>query len=594
VAEERVQRRLAAILAADVAGYSRLMEQDEAGTLARLQALRADLIDPEIADRGGRIVKTMGDGVLVEFPSAVAAVENALSIQQAMVDHEAGQAEENRIRFRVGINLGDVIIEGDDIHGDGVNVAARLEGLCEPGGVYISGTVHDQVAGKLAAHFEDLGEKTVKNLARPVRVYAARIQSREGAAMSDEAEPLPLPLPDKPSIAVLPFENMSGDPEQEYFADGIAEDIITALSRFSWFFVIARNSSFSYKGTSPDVRKVAEELGVQYVLEGSVRKAANRVRITAQLIDALTGRHVWAERYDRELDDIFAVQDEITEAIAGKVAPAFVSAEMRRIERKTPESLDAWDYTMQGNWHLWHLGKDEVAEARRLFETAIGLDPKSSLALSGLAMACIWEYLFGWTDDTAATRSKAYQSAQQAIAADENDAWAHAIFCFCNSHILTDYDAALNAGHRALKLNQNLALAEGMLALIYSHLAEYDNALQHAANADRLSPRDPAAVLWNLARSWAAMMAEKYEESVSWAKKMTESNPEFPTGWRHLVADYAHLGRLDEARKALSRLQQVAPNVTITSTRERVPVPPPSREGRERFIDGLRLAGMPE
>jgi len=590
--EERVQRRLAAILAADVVGYSRLMEQDEAGTLARLQALRADLIDPEIADRGGRIVKTMGDGVLVEFPSAVAAVENALSIQQAMADHETDQAEDNRIRFRVGINLGDVIIEGDDIHGDGVNVAARLEGLCEPGGVYISGTVHDHVAGKLAAHFEDLGEKTVKNLARPVRVYAARIQPREGAALSDQAAPLP--LPDKPSIAVLPFENMSGDPEQEYFADGIAEDIITALSRFSWFFVIARNSSFSYKGTSPDVRKVAEELGVQYVLEGSVRKAANRVRITAQLIDALTGRHVWAERYDRELDDIFAVQDEITEAIAGKVAPAFVSAEMRRIERKTPESLDAWDYTMQGNWHLWHLGKDEVAEARRLFETAVGLDPRNSLALSGLAMACISEYLFGWANDVAAARSRASQMAQRAIAADENDAWAHAINGLCSSHARLDYDAALNSGLRAVALNHNLALAEGMLALTYSHLSDYDNALLHAANAERLSPRDPASVWWNLARSWAAINSGKYEESLAWAKKMTESNPEFPTGWRHLVADYAQLGRLDEARKALAQLLRLAPNVTISVTRERVPVPPESRDGMERFLEGLRKAGLPE
>jgi TolB-like protein len=592
LAEERVQRRLAAILAADVVGYSRLMESDEAGTLARLQMLRAELLEPKTKEYGGRIVKTMGDGVLIEFPSAVAAVEHALSVQQGMAEREADQPEVKRICLRLGINLGDVIIEGDDIHGDGVNVAARLESLCDPVGVYVSGTVYDHVEGKIAAQFEDLGEKTVKNLAKPVRVYAVRPQSGVSEKMADATEPLP--LPDKPSIAVLPFENMSGDPEQEYFADGIAEDIITALSRFSWFFVIARNSSFSYKGTSPDIRKVAQELGVQYVLEGSVRKAANRVRITAQLIDAITGRHIWADRYDRELDDIFAVQDEITEAITGEVAPAFVSAEMRRIERKTPENLDAWDYAMRGNWHLWRLGMDNVAEARQLFETAIGLDSKNSMGLSGLAMACLLQNFYGWTDDPEETRRRANEAAQQAIEADENDAWAQTINCFISSHSLFNYEAALRAGHRALELNPNLAFAEGMLALVYSHLAEYDNVMLHAANAERLSPRDPMCVWWNLARSWAEIVAGRYEEALLWAKKITESNPEFPTGWRHLTAVYAQLGRLDEARAMLAQFQRLAPGVSIALTRERMPAVPQSQDGLERFIDGLRKAGLPE
>ncbi len=292
MAEERVQRRLAAILVADVVAYSRLMEKDEAGTLARLKALRADLIDPRIAADGGRIVKTMGDGLLVEFPSAVDAVRNALDIQAVMARRNADLAEDHRMEFRVGINLGDVIIEGDDIHGDGVNVAARLEGLCEPGGVYVSGSVFDQVAGKLDAWFDDLGEQTVKNLARPVRVFRAQIKSEVAADPNPVAEALP--LPDKPSIAVLPFENMSGDPEQEFFADGMAEDIITGLSRYRSLFVIARHSTFAYKGQSPDLRDVSRDLGVKYVLEGSIRKAGSRIRVTAQLIDGTTGSHIWA------------------------------------------------------------------------------------------------------------------------------------------------------------------------------------------------------------------------------------------------------------------------------------------------------------
>ena len=335
MAEERVQRRLAAILVADVVGYSRLIEADEEGTRTRIRSLHAEVIDPRIEADGGRIVKTSGDGILVEFGSVVDAVRNALAIQEAMSGRDSNLPEDSRIRFRVGINVGDVIVEGDDIHGEGVNVAARLEGLCEPGEVYVSTAVHDQVEGKLAVTFENLGEQTLKNISKPTRVYRVSISPEEATVRSEEATGVPS-LPDKPSIAVLPFENMSGDPEQEYFADGIAEDIITALSRFNWFFVIARNSSFSYKGTSPDIRQVASELGVQYVLEGSVRKAGNRVRITAQLIDATTGRHVWAERYDRELDDIFAVQDEITGAITGAVAPSFVAAEAKRAARKAP------------------------------------------------------------------------------------------------------------------------------------------------------------------------------------------------------------------------------------------------------------------
>ncbi len=591
MSEQRVQRRLAAILVADVVGYSRLIEADEEGTRARLRSLHAELIDPRIEADGGRVVKNTGDGVLVEFPSAVDAVRNALDVQAAVRRRNADESEGNRLEFRVGINLGDVIVEEDDIHGEGVNIAARLEGLCEPGEVYVSGTVHDHVEGKLAATFDDLGEQSVKNIARPVWVYRVRSESAPGPAMSGPKTALP--IPDKPSIAVLPFVNMSGDADQEYFADGIAEDVITGLSRFSWFFVIARNSSFSYKGASPDVRQVAQELGVQYVLEGSVRKAANRVRITAQLIDALSGRHVWADRYDRELDDVFAVQDEITEAIIGAVAPSFVSAEARRVERKVPESFDAWDYTMRGNWHLWRFAKDNVAESKRLFDAAIALDPKSSPALSGLSIAYLLNWVYGWTDDHEHVRNQARESAIRAIAADENDAWAHAALCMVSTQ-LREFDTALSSGHRALELNPNLAFGEGMLAYAYSPLGDYDKTIAHAERAERLSPRDPARIFWNLARSWAAILAGRYEESLEWAKKMVETNPDFPTGWRHLAADYAQLGRLDEARGALQQVLRLAPNLSITSSRTRVPYGPQSRDGMERYLDGLRKAGLPE
>ncbi len=392
---------------------------------------------------------------------------------------------------------------------------------------------------------------------------------------------------------MLPFANMSGDADQEYFADGIAEDVITGLSRFSWFFVIARNSSFSYKGASPDVRQVARELGVQYVVEGSVRKVATRVRITAQLIDARTGRHIWAERYDHELDDVFAVQDRITEAIVGAVAPSFVSAEARRVERKPPESFDAWDFAMRGNWHLWRFGKDNIAEATRLFDGAVALDPTSAPALSGLSLAYLWSSMWGWTDDPGRNRDQAHQAAMRAIALDENDAWAHAALGFVNSH-LREFDTALSCGRRAVEINPNLAFGEAVLAQIYACLGDYDNATLHADQAERLSPRDPARVLWYLARSWVAILAGRYEESVAWARKMVESYPDFMVGWRHLAADYAQLGRLDEARQALKHVLEIAPDLSVSLSLARVPYAPQVREGMERYLDGLRKAGLPE
>jgi TolB-like protein/Flp pilus assembly protein TadD len=406
----------------------------------------------------------------------------------------------------------------------------------------------------------------------------------------DDVPVVTQPLPDKPSIAVLPFDNMSGDPEQEYFADGIAEDIITALSRFHWFFVIARNSSFSYKGTSTDVRQVARELGVQYVLEGSVRKGGNRVRITAQLVDALTGRHVWAEHYDRNLEDVFAVQDEITAAIAGAVAPSFIVAEVHRAERKTPESLDAWDYTMRGNWHLWRMGKADISEARRLFEKACELDPTSATAYSGLAQALVAEVYYQWAKDHKEALASAFKAAQQAVALDGNDAWAHAVLGFAYLYMSRRDDGA-TACRQALELNPNLAFAEGILACCLAFGGEYDAAIPHADRADRLSPRDPVRVYWYQARAHAALGTRQYEEAIVWSKKSIEAYPEFPAGWRVLAACYGHLGQFEEAATALQEVRRLYPDLTIKSMRA-------SAVGRpdvvEHYVEGLRKAGLPE
>src|SRR5438034_3154518 len=385
MAEERVERRLAAILAADVAGYSRLMGADEEGTLAALKELRRDLADPKIKEHRGRIVKTTGDGLLVEFASVVDAMRCAVEVQHEMAERNAGVPEERRIQFRMGINLGDIIKDGRDIYGDGVNVASRLEALAEPGGICVNRFVRDQVRDKLDFAFEDAGEQRVKNIARPLRVYRVRTGRVVGEAIIT-AQP-PLALPDKPSVAVLPFTNMSGDPDQEFVSDGIAEDVITALSRYPSLFVIARNSCFTYKGRAVDVKQVGRELGVRYVLEGSVRKVGNRIRVTAQLIEAENGNHVWAERYDRDLADIFAVQDEISSAVTIGIAPAISDAEQQRAIRKPPESLDAWSAYQRGLWHLSEANQDDNGIAQSFFQRAIDLDPTFAGGYSGLALA---------------------------------------------------------------------------------------------------------------------------------------------------------------------------------------------------------------
>jgi adenylate cyclase len=405
-----VERRLAAILAADVAGYSRLMGLDEEGTRRTLRAHRAT-IDPLIGRHGGRIVSTAGDSILAEFASPLQALRAALALQQALASANAELPEASRMQFRVGINLGDVMVEGDDLLGDGVNIAARLQEIAEPGGICISAKVHEEISGKLDAEFADLGDRELKNIARPVRVFQV------GAGIATREAVLALPLPDKPSIAVLPFQNMSGDPEQEYFADGMVEEIITALSRIRWLFVIARNSSFTYKGRPVDVRQVGRELGVRYVLEGSVRKAETRVRIAAQLIDALSGAHLWAHRFDGELGDVFELQDRVAASVAGVIEPTLRAAEVERARHERPGSLDAYDLYLRAVPELDAMTAESTTRALTLLRRALGLDPGYAAALALAAICYMWRFLRHWMADEEAESAEAVRLARASVAA---------------------------------------------------------------------------------------------------------------------------------------------------------------------------------
>jgi adenylate cyclase len=455
-------RRLAAILAADVAGYSRLMGADEEGTLERLKALRRELLDPKIAEHHGRIVKTTGDGLLVEFASVVDAVRCAVEVQQAMPARDTGVAAENRIELRIGINLGDVIVEGDDLYGDGVNIAARIEALADAGGVFVSNTVHDHVRDRLPFVFEDLGEQQVKNIARPVRVY--RVRDIGTAAKSPSAPALP--LPDKPSIAVLPFANMSGDPEQEYFVDGMVEEIITALSRIHWLFVIARNSTFTYKGRPVDVKQVGRELGVRYVLEGSVRKAGMQVRITGQLIDAVTGAHLWADRFDGSLKDVFELQDKIAVSVAGVIEPALQAAEMRRSAARPTTDLTAYDLYLRALTAFFPIRKEGLVTALGLFEQAIAIDRHYGPALSWAAICHLRLVTEGWTEAPEDDRQKGIDLARRALQVGENDPRVLANAAVVLANLGEDIGAMMGLVDRALTLNPSFARGWNLSGLL--------------------------------------------------------------------------------------------------------------------------------
>jgi adenylate cyclase len=586
---DRVVRRLAAVLAIDMVGYSRHMEADEAGTIARQKAHRQEVIDPVLMEHAGRIAKTMGDGLLVEFGSVVDALECAVRIQRGIAKIEAKVPKERRIQYRAGINLGDIVIDGDDILGDGVNIAARLEALAEPGGIFISASVFEQVVGKLNVAFDNLGEQQVKNIRKPVRIYRVRLEIMADS-MGSEASGLSGGAV-KPSIAVLPFQDMSPERNQEYFADGIAEDIITELARNQSFFVTARNSSFTYKGRSVAVKQVAGELGVRYVLEGSVRKGGNRVRITAQLIDATTGNHVWAERYDRELDDIFSVQDEITTSIVGVVAPELIGAEMQRARRKDPAEMGAWDCVMRANWHAWRLTEGHNAEAKKFATQAIGLDPRMARARVVHAMCDIWDVLYGWSENPLKSLASAHDMARRAVELDPRDAEAHTILGVVTL-FTRDFDDAPRRLETALQLNANLAFPHMWGGGYYAFTSESGKAREHLTKALRLSPRDPANY-WTFAFFGLADFSdEHYEEAAEWALKAIHLQQDFPTAHRLLAASYGQLGLTEKAQSALEGLLAIAPGTTIARTRAGVPWKDPVV--MDRYLNALRKAGLPE
>ncbi|MCP5076254.1 MAG: hypothetical protein GY947_23530 [Rhodobacteraceae bacterium] len=572
-------RRLAAILAADVVGYSTLMNEDEAGTLAALKAHRADLFDPETAKRGGRIVKLMGDGVLVEFPSVVDAVECALAIQTALA------AEDGKICLRIGINLGDIIIDGDDIYGDGVNVSARLEALAEPGGICIASIVQESIGNQVAATFANSGEHKIKGLPRPIRVWR---WPAEGVTQPETAR---LALPEKPSIAILPFNNMSTDPDQAYFAEGIAEDIITELSKFRSLFVIARNSSFAFKDQALEAKEIGGKLGVRYIVEGSVRRASDRVRITAQLIDAVDDTHLWAERYDRELEDIFAVQDEVTHAIVTTIEPTLAETERQRARRKPPESLDVWEAYQRGLWHLYQLTTDGLAQGMAFLQRAVESDPNFAPANAGLALALYYKVILGFSDDRERDLDQARESGNRAVLLDASDCFAHMVLGRTYT-VRGEHDTAVRHCDRAIRLNPSYAWAHFGRAHSLWMSGRAEEALPSNAEAMRLSPHDPLLWAFLASRSLALTMLGRCEEALDWARRALElPNATLYASVAELAA-LGILGRNDEAAAALARARRFQPDVTTKFIDLVLPITDSGYHAR--LIEGLRKAEVPE
>jgi adenylate cyclase len=575
-----MERRLAAILAADVVGYSHLMGLDEVGTLAALKAHREELIEPKVAEHHGRIVKLMGDGALVEFASVIDAVECAAAIQQGMNKRNTKMPENRRIEFRIGINIGDIIVEDQDIYGDGVNVAARLEGLADPGGICVSRNVFNQVKNKVDLGFEDMGEQRVKNIAEPVLAY--RVQLARPSAVN--APPV---LPDKPSIAVLPFNNMSGDPEQEYLSDGITEDIITALSRLRWFLVIARNSTFVYKGRSVDVKQVGRELGVRYVLEGSVRKAGNRVRIAAQLVDAMSGAHYWAQNFDRELVEIFELQDDITRSVASAIEPKLVAAEGARSQSRSSQDLSAWDLVARAMTHYGRMTMSESEIAIKMLRSAVQRHPSYGPAHSLLAFALLVSDHVGWAPESD-EYGYAAELAQRAAQLDNEDPWAHLALGYVG-FTRRQTDEAIKEYKRALELNPNFATAHGYLGWALAFDGQSDEAINYLELALRMSPHDPLKAFFFSGTGVAHYYADRFDEAVEWARNAVRERPGFTASRRILCASLAQAGRSDEAKKEMAALRTMQPNISIAWIEQHVPY---TARAMPHFIEGMRKAGL--
>lgn len=582
-----MERRLAAILARDVAGYSRLVEADEDGTLARLRTQLREVIEPAMASHRGRVFKTTGDGFLAEFASVVDAARCASALQQALAAHEAGVETARRIAWRLGLNLGDVVVEGGDVHGDGVNVAARLEALAEPGTVCVSGTAHEHLRGKLELAFEDLGEHALKNIARPVRVY------RLAARASAEAPRPALPLPDKPSLVVLPFQNMSGDAEQEYFADGMTEEITTALSRIRQFFVIARNTAFTYKGKKLDLRQVGRELGVRYLLEGSVRKAGARVRITGQLIEAETGTHLWADKFDGALEDVFDLQDRVTSSVVGAIEPSITRAEVERASRKPPESQQAYDLLLRAIAETWTWTRDGTDRALDWARQAVRIDPRYGLAHSYVAVCLGRRQYMGWTEDEARELDEGTRAAELAatLAADDPLALANAAVGAIN--LFADRGRSLEWVNRALALNPNSALSLNCSALVRNYNGDYSLAADHALRALRLSPFDSLAHMFCYACGFSYLARRQFPEAVQWFRRSIQLNSRLPIAHVYFASALARAGELPEASATIKRLIEWHP-VRVADLRRRLRGRYRVSEDYDYVLDGARMAGLPD
>ncbi|WP_262268407.1 adenylate/guanylate cyclase domain-containing protein [Microvirga yunnanensis] len=587
VSSQRVHRRLAAILAADVVGFSALMEQDEEGTLARVKQLRRDLIEPKVQEHGGRVFKTTGDGFLAEFPSPVEAVRCATEVQETLAG-EAPRESSDPLQLRIGINLGDIIVEEDgEVYGDGVNIAARLQQLADPGGIWISGPVHDHVGGRIGTTFENRGEQQVKNIARPVRVFA---WSGTDAEAPPSASKRP-PLSGRPTIAVLPFTNVSRDPEQEYFADGIVEEIITALSRVKWFFVIARNSSFTYKGRAVDVRQVGRDLGVLYVLEGAIRRAGTRVRITAQLVETATGHHIWAERFEGDLTDIFDLQDRITSGVVTAVEPNLLTAELDRSRSRPTDNLSAYDLYLRSLPEMFSFTKEGLQRAEKLLESTVELDQNFSDAWAALSDCIARQTTAGWIEDWDKGSELARRAAGRAIATDRENGRALSLAAFTVAMFAGDHDQAVDLASQALRLHPNSAYVQMNCAWVFIYNGEPDCALEHLAIARRMNPRDPLVARTLTAMALAHLIAGRFAEAEKWGGRAIQQRPNFPPPLRFRAAALAHLGRLEEASALIRHLLRVQPRSTIRRTAK---VCFRHASHQAMLLEGLRLAGLPE
>ncbi|TCR64802.1 adenylate/guanylate cyclase domain-containing protein [Bosea sp. BK604] len=584
--EERVLRRLAAIVAADVVGYTRLMDADEEGTLARLKSMRRDVLQRNAKQHGGRIFKTTGDGVLIEFTSAVDAVTSAIAIQRALPAHNADLTEGQRLALRIGISLGDVIVEGDDLYGSGVNVANRMQTLAPPGGICISGNVHEHVRNTLDIAFDDLGDQKVKNLDRPIRCYRVRDPAEPAAA--GIVAPAPT-LPDTPSIAVLPFTNLSGAAEQDYFADGITEDIITALSRLRWLFVIARNSTFSYKGRAIDVRQVAQELGVRYVLEGSVRAAGQRIRIVGQLIDARTGKHLWAEKYDRDLTDVFVVQDEITNVVVATIEPHLYAEEGARAASKPPGSIDAWGLVVRAMGLINKVGRRQNDEAQALLRQAISVDPGYARAHALLGWAIWWATLCYWVPETREGYAQAARHAQDGVSCDPADPWARMTFGLCLS-TAGQHERALAELQAALDLNPSFALGRTAHGWALLRAGHYDAAVTETGKAIRMSPTDSFAGIYTAIHGLALLGARRFAEALPHLRRSVSAFAEYSGHYNTLISCCGHLGLIEEAQEFIAARSRVGPPLHLSVLRQNL--------GKfahcDVFVEGLKKAGVPE